>query len=37
MELYNLPVGLRLWFLKRLERQFEEEKKEMEKAKKRSR
>tara|TARA_R100000697_G_scaffold32989_1_gene44292 strand:+ start:369 stop:536 length:168 start_codon:yes stop_codon:yes gene_type:complete len=34
-EAYSLPVGLRLWFLKRLEKQFEDEKKEMEKAKKR--
>ena len=30
---YSLPVGLRLWFLKRLEKQFEDEKKEMDKAK----
>ena len=37
MELYNLPVGLRLWFLKRLEKQFEQEKKEAEKANRRSR
>jgi len=32
-EAYNLPVGLRLWFLKRLEKQFEDEKKEMDKVK----
>jgi len=37
IELYNLPVGLRLWFLKRLEKQFEQEKKEAEKANRRSR
>ncbi len=37
IELYNLPVGLRLWFLKRLEKQFEQEKKEAEKANKKSR
>jgi hypothetical protein len=35
MEAYSLPVGLRLWFLKRLEKHFEQEKKEMEKAKRR--
>jgi len=32
MEAYNLPVGLRLWFLKRLEKQFKDEMAEMEKA-----
>jgi hypothetical protein len=37
IEIYNLPVGLRLWFLKRLEKQFAEEKKQMEKARKKSR
>lgn len=37
IELYNLPVGLRLWFLKRLEKQFEQEKKEQEKANRKSR
>lgn len=31
-EAYNLPVGLRLWFLKRLEKQFEDEKKHYDKA-----
>jgi len=31
IEVYNLPVGLRLWFLKRLERHFKEEKKEFDK------
>ena len=34
MEVYNLPVGLRNWFLKRLEKQFKMEKEAMEKAKK---
>ena len=32
MEAYNLPVGLRLWFLKRLEKQFKDDKKQMDKA-----
>ena len=36
-EVYNLPVGLRVWFLKRLERQFAEEKEEAEKARRKSR
>ena len=31
-EAYNLPVGLRQWFLKRLERQFQEESQQMKKA-----
>jgi hypothetical protein len=35
IEAYNLPVGLRLWFLKRLQKQFKDEKKEMDKASKR--
>jgi hypothetical protein len=34
-EAYNLPVGLRLWFLKRLEKQFEDEKKAHDKVNKR--
>jgi hypothetical protein len=34
MEAYNLPVGLRLWFLQRLQKQFKDEKKEIEKASK---
>ena len=34
-ELYNLPVGLRTWWLKRLERQFKDEKQAMDKATKR--
>ena len=37
IEAYNLPVGLRTWFLKRLARQFEKEKEEHEKAQKNSR
>jgi len=32
IEAYNLPVGLRMWFLKRLQKQFEEEKAEMDKS-----
>ena len=31
-EAYNLPIGLRRWFLTRLIKQFEEEKKQMEEA-----
>ena len=31
MEAYNLPVGLRNWFLQRLSKQFEEEAKQMKK------
>ena len=34
-EAYSLPVGLRLWFLKRLEQQFKDEKKQMDKANRR--
>ncbi len=34
-ELYNLPVGLRNWFFERMLEEFEREKKEMEKAKRR--
>jgi hypothetical protein len=34
IEAYNLPVGLRMWWIKRLEKQFEDEKKAMEKASK---
>ena len=33
-EMYNLPVGLRMWWLKRMEKQFQEEKKQMDKANK---
>ena len=33
-EAYSLPVGLRAWFVKRLTRQLEKEKSEMEKASK---
>ncbi len=32
IEAYNLPVGLRTWFVKRLLKQLEKEKEEMEKA-----
>ncbi len=37
MEMYNLPVGLRLWWIDRLQKQFEDEKKAMDKATKKSR
>jgi len=37
IEAYNLPVKLRRWFLKRLEKQFKKEKEQMEKSKKGSR
>lgn len=33
IEAYNLPIGLRTWFLERLTKQFEEEKKQIDKAK----
>ena len=33
IEAYNLPVGLRLWWMKRLNKQAEDEKKEMDKIK----
>ena len=36
-EMYNLPVGLRMWWLKRLQKHYEDEKKESEKASRRSR
>ena len=32
-ELYNLPIGLRMWFLKRTVEEYEKEKEEMEKSK----
>jgi len=32
-EAYSLPVGLRMWFLERLQKQFEDEQEEMERAK----
>ena len=35
IEAYNLPVGLRHWWLKRLEKQFKDEKQAMDKASKR--
>lgn len=37
IEAYNLPVGLRKWFIERLGRQFEQEKEEYDKARKKSR
>ena len=36
IEAYNLPVGLRTWFLNRLVKQFEEEKKQIEVARKKA-
>ena len=36
-ELYNLPVGLRKWFMGRMLEEYEKEKEEHEKAKRRSR
>jgi len=36
IEAYNLPVGLRKWFLERLAKQFEKEKDEYEKTKPRN-
>ena len=36
-EVYSLPVGLRNWFFDRLVKQFEEEKKQVEKNSKRTR
>ena len=35
-EAYNLPIGLRRWFIQRLARQFEEERKQVEEAKSKS-
>tara|TARA_R110002020_G_scaffold82635_2_gene205001 strand:+ start:2925 stop:3104 length:180 start_codon:yes stop_codon:yes gene_type:complete len=32
-EAYSLPIGLRKWFLERLQKQFEDEKDQYEKAK----
>lgn len=32
IEAYNLPVGLRKWFLERLAKQFQDEKEQYEKA-----
>ena len=31
-ELYNLPIGLRNWFIERLAKQFEQEKEAVEKS-----
>ena len=33
-EAYNLPIGLRNWFVERLKKQFEDEAKEIKKAQK---
>ena len=35
IEMYNLPIGLRNWFVERLARQFKEEKEQMDKANRR--
>jgi hypothetical protein len=32
IEAYNLPIGLRNWFVERLQKQYEDEAKEMKKA-----
>lgn len=37
IEVYNLPIQIRRWFLQRLIKQFEDEKTEMEKAYKKKR
>jgi len=37
LETYNLPIMIRRWFIRRLQKQFNKEKQEIEKAKKRSR
>jgi hypothetical protein len=34
IEAYNLPIGLRTWFVERLAKQFEDEKEQYEKASK---
>jgi len=34
-EAYSLPVGLRFWWIKRLQKHFADEKKQMDKASKR--
>tara|TARA_Y100001973_G_C5205180_1_gene340990 strand:+ start:876 stop:1061 length:186 start_codon:yes stop_codon:yes gene_type:complete len=36
IEAYNLPIGLRRWFIRRLAKQFENEKEQMEKARSKS-
>jgi len=36
IEAYNLPVGLRNWFVERLAKQFEDEKKQAEDAQRKS-
>lgn len=36
-ELYNLPIGLRKWFLERMIKEFEKEQEEVEKARKKRR
>tara|TARA_Y100000034_G_scaffold135623_1_gene208313 strand:- start:2987 stop:3139 length:153 start_codon:yes stop_codon:yes gene_type:complete len=36
IEAYNLPIKLRHWFMKRLVKQFEQEKKQMDDAKRKS-
>jgi hypothetical protein len=33
IEAYNLPIGLRNWFVERMSKQFEKEKEEMDKIK----
>ena len=37
IEAYNLPIGLRMWFLERLKKHYEDESKEYEKARSKAR
>tara|TARA_R110000751_G_scaffold133849_1_gene236238 strand:+ start:532 stop:681 length:150 start_codon:yes stop_codon:yes gene_type:complete len=37
LETYNLPIMIRRWFIRRLQKQFDKEKQEAEKAQRRSR
>tara|TARA_R110000782_G_scaffold193398_1_gene282946 strand:+ start:223 stop:372 length:150 start_codon:yes stop_codon:yes gene_type:complete len=37
IEAYNLPIMIRRWFIRRLQKQFEEENQQVEKSKNRSR
>ena len=36
IEAYSLPIGLRLWFVRRLQKQFEDEKEQYEEAKRKA-
>ena len=37
IEAYNLPIVLRVWFLERLQKQFKDEKEQLDKSQKKSR